>query len=72
MDEQDWYPIIERETCTGCGECIAICPTGALASQEDKASVTLPGSCTYCAKCEAVCPTGAVSLPYQIVMGSDE
>jgi ferredoxin len=62
-----WLPRIEQVLCTGCGECIARCPTGALGWQADKAALVQPQLCTYCATCEDVCPVGAIELPYLIV-----
>jgi MinD superfamily P-loop ATPase len=64
-----WLPQIEREICTGCGDCLLVCPTGALALQTNKAIVALPTACRYCADCELTCPAGAISLPYEIVVG---
>ena len=62
-----WMPQINQMMCTGCGDCIASCPTGALGSQNDKAVLLHPDLCTYCAACEDVCPVGAIELPYLIV-----
>ena len=62
-----WLPSVEQALCTGCGECIARCPTGALGWQAAKAALVQPQLCTYCAACEDVCPVGAVELPYLIV-----
>jgi ferredoxin len=62
----EWYPQLDRNLCTGCGQCIAVCPTGALAQVDDKAALVFPDLCTYCAACEDVCPVGAIELPYLI------
>lgn len=62
-----WMPQINQATCTGCGDCIARCPTGALGWQGDKAALPHPELCTYCAACEDVCPVTAIELPYLIV-----
>lgn len=67
MNELTWLPQIDPSTCTGCGECIALCRPNALARMGTKAVVARPGACTYCAVCEALCPVGAISLPYVIV-----
>lgn len=64
--QQQWMPQIDRARCTGCGDCIAACPTQALGDVEGKAAVVRPEACTYCAVCEDICPTGAIGLPYQI------
>lgn len=65
----DWMPQINQMTCTGCGDCIIVCPTGALGGHLGKAALLHPHQCTYCAACEDICPVGAIELPYLIVMG---
>lgn len=69
--QQQWTPQIDNVRCTGCGDCIAVCPTEALGEVEGKAVVTRPQACTYCAICEDICPTGAIGLPYQIIFSQD-
>jgi ferredoxin len=61
-----WMPQIDREKCTGCSDCIDICPTGALGRQGDKAMLVRPDLCTYCTACEDVCPVGAIEIPFLI------
>jgi quercetin dioxygenase-like cupin family protein/ferredoxin len=62
----EWIPQIDPQRCTGCGECVTRCPTGALGLERGKAAVILADACTYTAICEAVCPTSAIVLPYVI------
>lgn len=62
-----WLPQIDRLKCSGCGDCIANCPTHALGWQGGKASLLSPDLCTYCTLCEDVCPVGAIELPFLIV-----
>lgn len=63
-------PEIDPAACTGCGECVAVCPTGALAIIDQKAEMAYPDRCEYDGRCEPICPTGAIELPYLIVLGS--
>lgn len=65
MNDQ-WLPIIDSNRCTGCGECIAQCPTEALERRNGKAALVHPHLCIYCADCETLCPVGAIQLPYLI------
>jgi ferredoxin len=70
MNAQDWIPRIDRSACTGCGDCIALCPTGALGMVKGKAAVVRPDACTYCNACEDACPVDAIELPYLICFSS--
>ncbi len=51
--------IVDKETCVGCGACVAICPVGAI-SLEDKAHIDAD-SCIGCGACVNGCPVGAIS-----------
>jgi len=65
-------PIIYRERCSGCERCIVICPVGALAQFDGRASLAHPDRCTFCALCEDICPEGAIALPFLIVFADSE
>jgi len=66
VSESQWLPQINNQVCTGCGECILRCPTGALGLVHEKAVVLHPDVCTYSAICEEVCPVDAIELPYMV------
>ena len=61
-------PEVNPEICTGCGDCVEFCPTGAVAVINGKATVVRPDACTYCTDCEALCPSGAIRCPYEIIL----
>lgn len=52
---------INRNACTGCGQCISDCIANNLFLREGKAEVS--GNCILCGHCVAVCPLNAVSIP---------
>lgn len=62
-------PEIDVTACTGCGDCVAACPTGALAMAGGKAVMAQPDLCIYDGACEPICPVAAIQLPYVIVLG---
>ena len=62
-------PEIDTDTCTGCGDCVAVCPTGALAMAKGKAVMARPELCIYDGECEPACTVAAIQVPYMIVLG---
>ena len=59
--------MFDREACTGCGQCIPVCPKKIIimsGKQNEKgtffAELTDPSACINCRRCETICPDGAV------------
>ena len=54
---------IREKGCRGCGFCVDICPTEALAFDEatHKAVVRLAEDCIGCLSCAYLCPSGALT-----------
>ncbi len=61
-------PEIDSGKCTGCGDCVAKCPTHAVALVDGKSVIVRPEDCDYCTECEVLCPSGAVRCPFEIVL----
>jgi NAD-dependent dihydropyrimidine dehydrogenase PreA subunit len=61
-------PTIDYELCTGCGDCVLVCPVEALALQDKHVVFAHPEDCQYCGDCEELCPAGAISRPFEIIL----
>jgi len=53
---------IDREKCTGCGECIPNCPEGAIQIIDQKASLVSDLFCDGLGACLGHCPEGAIGI----------
>ena len=59
-----WFPVVDFDRCTGCGQCKAFCLFDVFAEAEDKIEVRRPANCkAYCPACARVCPEGALIFP---------
>jgi len=54
-------PVVDGELCTGCGECVEICPEKALAIERGLLRVYLD-KCIKCYCCQELCPQKAIQL----------
>lgn len=64
MQHSDISPIVHRSSCTGCGECVKVCPVTAI-RLENKKSVIDGDICIGCATCIAVCPFSAIDVQWE-------
>jgi ferredoxin len=55
-------PLLNDRRCTGCGDCVAVCPTDCLAMAELLPHLPRPLDCISCAVCVAVCPVDALTM----------
>ena len=60
-----WFPSINEDLCDGCGKCLSLCATKALAPTEnDKVTVSDPFRCIVgCSSCANICKPGAITFP---------
>jgi Ni,Fe-hydrogenase III small subunit len=58
------FPVIDFGACTGCDECVQVCPTAALQAERpapDRKTLSLSLSlCIQCRECVDACPEGAI------------
>ncbi len=59
------YPVVDKDKCEGCEECVNNCPVGVLQMVDGKADLYQADLCEGCETCVSVCPTGAVTLKEQ-------
>ncbi|QEL19754.1 ATP-binding protein [Limnoglobus roseus] len=55
-------PVVDVTKCTGCGDCVAVCPTLCLETCGRLPWLPRPGDCASCAACVLICPVDAIAL----------
>ena len=60
-----WYPVIDRDRCSGCLECLNFCLFGVYGmNSADSLLIEQPDACrTGCPACSRICPEGAIMFP---------
>ncbi len=52
---------INNEKCTGCGQCVDVCPVEAITMNDDKAKIDQE-TCIECGACVSECPNEAIEM----------
>lgn len=53
---------LDRDSCTDCGACISLCPTGALYFTRERRVEIDEKRCVYCRLCVEACPVRALLI----------
>jgi NAD-dependent dihydropyrimidine dehydrogenase PreA subunit len=63
-------PVIDHETCTGCGICVEICSEDVFYGSQpgEIPTVTYPKECSHFSGCVSVCPVKAITLRIPLPM----
>jgi len=55
-------PLLDETRCTGCGDCVLICPTDCLEMAGQLPWLPRPVDCISCGLCAIVCPVDAIQM----------
>jgi NAD-dependent dihydropyrimidine dehydrogenase PreA subunit len=55
-------PILDERRCTGCGDCVVVCPTNCLAMLGVTPWLSRPRDCVSCSLCVLICPDDALVM----------
>jgi Fe-S-cluster-containing hydrogenase component 2 len=62
--------VFEVKVCTQCGECAAVCPTGAIKQKDNGAYTVDFAECNLCEACVPVCPEGVMFVRAELAESS--
>ncbi|MCX6646075.1 MAG: 4Fe-4S binding protein, partial [bacterium] len=54
--------LVIEEACIGCGKCIKVCPTDAIAGNMKKLHVLDKDKCIVCGSCVEICPVDCIQV----------
>jgi Pyruvate/2-oxoacid:ferredoxin oxidoreductase delta subunit len=55
-------PLLDERRCTGCGDCVAVCPTRCLEMASPLPWLPRPLECVSCSLCVLLCPDDALRM----------
>ena len=57
-----WQVTVDKDVCTGCGECVEVCPVEVFELNDDKSEPVNADECMGCESCVEVCEAGAITV----------
>ena len=55
-------PTVDKDKCTGCAECVEVCPTEVFEMEDEKSEVVNAEECLGCESCVEVCEAEAITV----------
>lgn len=56
-------PVVEKESCTLCGQCVQRCPSSAVVLDRNMREIGFNlDECIFCSLCAQICPAGAITI----------
>jgi formate hydrogenlyase subunit 6/NADH:ubiquinone oxidoreductase subunit I len=55
-------PLLDDSRCTGCGDCVVVCPVFCLEMAGPLPWLPRPLDCTSCGLCAEICPADALEM----------
>ena len=57
-----WKVIVDKNKCTGCGECVDVCPVSVYEMIDGKSDPVNEDECIGCESCVEACPVEAITV----------
>lgn len=67
-----WLPVIDAESCTGCGRCLEACEHGCLGMVWEFATLLRPSDCGGEGQCVEVCREGLIRMDWVSARGAEQ